>query len=176
MLYSESKQYLVDKLKAAGIKTNIYTTQKSFDKSQESHIGAVLFDREAYVRNGSKKRFRDEKGAKHKRRKVFDRALTYAVTIGDYTDDGVEAILERFIASLDRGIMVDGSFVPIEVEGAVWFDTEDRLLKAQVAVQVNVTFNGGIYKDTNFGPLTHVEVAEIERINGKENTDGKQAN
>ena len=57
MLYTDSKRYLVAKLKAAGVKTNIYTTQKSFDKSQESHIGAVLFDREAYTRNGSKKYF-----------------------------------------------------------------------------------------------------------------------
>ncbi len=54
-----------------------------------------------------------------------------------------------------------------------WVDTEDALLKAQVAVRVTVTFNGGVYKDTDFGPLTHVEVVEIEKINGKENTDGE---
>lgn len=173
MLYTDSKRYLVAKLKAAGVKTNIYTTQKSFDKSQESHIGAVLFDREAYARNGSKKRFRDEEGAKHKRRKVFDRAVTFVVLIGDYTDDTVEAMLEKFVSLLDRGITVDGNFVPLEIEGVEWVDTEDALLKAQVAVRVTVTFNGGVYKDTDFGPLTHVEVVEIEKINGKENTDGE---
>lgn len=173
MLYTDSKKYLVAKLKAAGIKTNIYTTQKSFDKSQESHLGAVLFDREAYARNGSKKRFRDEEGAKHKRHKVFDRDLTYAVTIGGYTDEEVEGILEEFLSSLDGGIYVDGNFVPIEPEGAVWFDTEDRLLKAQVAVQATITFRGGVYKDTDFGPLRHVDVVEIEKKNGKETKDGE---
>ena len=46
MLYTESKQYLVDKLKAAGIKSKPFTTEKALEKSQESHIGAVLFERE----------------------------------------------------------------------------------------------------------------------------------
>lgn len=176
MLYGQSKQYLLGKLVEAGLKSKPYTALKTLQKSQESHVGAVLFEREAYARNDSKKRFRDEKGAKHKRRKVFDRAVTFVVLIGDYTDDAVETMLEKFVALLDRGIMVEGNFVPIEVEGAEWVDTEDALLKAHVAVRVTVTFNGGIYKDTDFGPLTRVEVAEIERINGKENTDGKQAN
>ena len=171
MLYTDSKRYLVAKLKAAGVKTNIYTTQKSFDKSQESHIGAVLFDREAYTRNGSKKYFRCEEGAKYKRRRVFDRDLGYAVTIGGYTDEEVEGILEAFLSSLDDGIYVDGSFVPIEPEGAVWFDTEDRLLKAQVAVQLTVVFHGGVYSDTGFGRLRRVEVAGIEKKEGE--TDGK---
>ena len=153
MLYGQSKQYLLEKLVAAGLKSRPYTALKALQKSQESHIGAVLFEREAYARNGSKKRFRDEEGAKHKRRKVFDRAVTFVVLIGDYTDDTVEAMLE--------------------IEGVEWVDTEDALLKAQVAVRVTVTFNGGVYKDTDFGPLTHVEVVEIEKINGKENTDGE---
>ena len=83
-------------------------------------------------------------------------------------------MLEKFVSLLDRGIMVDGNFVPLEIEGVEWVDTEDALLKAQVAVRVTVTFNGGVYKDTDFGPLTHVKVVEIEKINGKENTDGNQ--
>ena len=138
-----------------------------------SHIGAVLFDREAYARNGSKKQFKDETGAKHKRRRVFDRDLTYAVTIGGYTDEEVEGILEEFLSGLDDGIYVDGNFVPIEPEGAVWFDTEDRLTKARVAVQATITFHGGIYRDTDFGPLRRVEVVEIEQKNRKETRDGE---
>lgn len=62
MLYTESKQYLIDKLKAAGIKSKPFTTEKALEKSQESHIGAVLFERETFTRNGSKKRYRDEEG------------------------------------------------------------------------------------------------------------------
>lgn len=172
MLYGQSKQYLQEKLTEAGLKSRPYTALKALQKSQESHVGAVLFEREAYARNGSKKRFRDEEGAKHKRRKVFDRAVTFVVLIGDYTDDAVETMLEKFVALLDRGIMVDGNFVPIEVEGVEWIDTEDALLRAQVAVRVTVTFNGGVYKDTNFGLLTHVEIEAIEEVNGKEPTHG----
>ena len=56
MLYTESKQYLVDKLKAAGIKSKPFTTEKALEKSQESHIGAVLFERETF----NPKRFQKE--------------------------------------------------------------------------------------------------------------------
>ena len=86
MLYEQSKKYLLEKLKAAGLKSKPYTTQKGLEKSQESHIGAVLFESEALLRNGSKTRYRDQEGAQKKRRKVFDRALTFTVIIGDYTD------------------------------------------------------------------------------------------
>ena len=86
MLYTESKQYLIDKLKAAGIKSKPFTTEKALEKSQESHIGAVLFERETFTRNGSKKRYRDEEGTLHKRRKIMERATTFDVIIGGYTD------------------------------------------------------------------------------------------
>jgi hypothetical protein len=173
LLYTEAKQYLLDRLKAAGLRSNPYTTRKSLEKSQESHIGAVLFEREVCARNGSKKRFRDEEGAKHKRRRVFDRDLTFTVIIGDYSDDSAEAIFERFISSLDPGIYVGGNFVSIDVDGADWVDRDDSILKAQVAVQVSVTFHGGVYRDTDFGPLTRIELVEVERKNGKETANGQ---
>lgn len=55
MLYALCKQYLIDKLKEAGIKTRPYTTRKALEKCMESHVGAVIFERETNVRNGSKK-------------------------------------------------------------------------------------------------------------------------
>ena len=159
MLYGQSKQYLLDKLVAAGLKSKPYTTQKSLEKSQESHIGAVLFESEALSRNGSKTYYIDQEGAQKKRRKVFERKLTFTVVIGDYTDDAVETIFEKFLASLDRGI---------EVEGADWVDKDDSILKAQVAVQATISFDGGLYRDTGFAPLTGVEVVSVEKNNGKE--------
>ena len=102
MLYEQSKKYLLEKLKAAGLKSKPYTTQKGLEKSQESHIGAVLFESEALLRNGSKTRYRDQEGAQKKRRKVFDRALTFTVIIGDYTDEAVESMFGAFLSSLDR--------------------------------------------------------------------------
>lgn len=172
MLYQESKAYLLAKLKEAGLKSKPYTTMKGLEKSQESHIGAVIFDQEAITRNGSKTLYKDQEGARHKRRKVFNRAITFTVTIGDYTDDAVETMFEQFLASLDRGIYVNGDFVPIEVDGADWVNKDDSILKAQVAVQVAVTFNGGLYRDTDFAPLTKVEITGIEKKHGKEPTNG----
>lgn len=46
----------------------------------------------------------------------MERATTFGVIIGGYTDDEVEEIFDRFVASLDRGIYIDGNFVPIEIE------------------------------------------------------------
>ena len=146
MLYKQSKEYLLEKLKAAGLKSKPYTTQKGLEKSQESHIGAVLFESETLLRNGSKTRYRDQEGAQKKRRKVFDRALTFTVIIGDYTDEAVESMFGAFLSSLDRSIYVNGDYVPIEVEGADWVDKDDSILKAQVAVQIRIRFDGGLYR------------------------------
>lgn len=174
MLYQESKQYLLGKLRDAGLKSKPYTTLKALEKSQESHIGAVLFDSEAVRRNGSKTFYKDQKGAQTKRRKVFDRDLAFTVVIGDYTDDAVEGLYKAFMELLDRGIYVDGNFVPIEVEGADWVDKDDSILKAQVSVQVKITFHGGFYRDTGFAPINKVEVEAVTKFSGKEPADGEQ--
>ena len=171
MLYKESKEYLLDKLKAAGLKSKPYTTQKALEKSQESHIGAVLFESETLLRNGSKTRYRDQEGAQ--RRKVFDRALAFTVIIGDYTDEAVESMFGAFLSSLDRGIYVNGDFVPIEVEGADWVDKDDSILKAQVAVQIKIRFDGGVYRVTDFAKVSDVAVESITKNEGKEFIDGE---
>lgn len=170
MLYGESKQYLLDKLVGAGLKSKPYTTLKALEKSQESHVGAVLFDSETILRNGSKTHYKDKEGAQKKRRKVFDRALAFTVTIGGYTDDEVEGMFERFLNGLDKGIYVNGDFVPLEVEGADWVDKDDSILKAQVAVQIRIRFDGGVYRDTDFAKVSELAVESITK--GKEPTDG----
>ena len=103
MLYKQSKEYLLEKLKEAGLKSKPYTTQKGLEKSQESHIGAVLFESETLLRNGSKTRYRDQEGAQKKRRKVFDRALTFTVIIGDYTDEPQSGHIRQRRLCSDRG-------------------------------------------------------------------------
>ena len=92
MLYTQAKAYLVGKLKEAGLKTKPYTTMKSLSRSLESHVGAVLPGTEMIARNGSKTIYQDQEGAQHKRRKLFDRNVTFQVVLGDYTDDKVEAM------------------------------------------------------------------------------------
>lgn len=172
MLYTESRQYLLQKLKEAGLKSNPYTTVKALKKSMESHVGAVLFEQEVYTRNGSKRQFRDQEGARHKRRKILDRDVTFEVILGDYTDEAVESMLEAFLRSLDDGIYVDGNYVPIVVDEAQWKDEDDTVLRAKVAVNVSITFQGGVYRDTDFAPVTAVEVVSVEKDNGKEPVNG----
>ena len=154
------------------MKSKPYTTEKALEKSQESHVGAVLFEAETVLRNASKTIYTDKEGARTKRRKVFDRKLTFQVVIGDYTDDAVETMFEAFLNNLDRGIYVDGNFVPIEVEGADWVNKDDSILKAQVAVQIRIRFDGGLYRDTNFAKVTDIEVESIAKNDGKEIADG----
>lgn len=169
-MYAQCKQYLLTKLKDAGLRSTPYTSMKALEKSQESHLGAVLFENEAYLRNGSKTRYSDQTGATVKRRKVFDRNLTFTVTIGEYTDDKAEEILSQFLAVIDKGLYIDGNFTPIEIDGTDWVDKDDSILKSKVAVQVKITFYGGVYKETHFAKLKELEIESVD--NKKEQDDG----
>lgn len=129
---------------------------------------AVLFDAENYNRSGSKKRFRDQTGAAALRRKIFDRTMNFNVIIGDYTDEGVEKILSGFLERLDEGIYIDGNYTPIEITGADWISKDDSILKSKLAVQIIVSFHGGVYRDAALSPIQSIEI-DIER---EENLDG----
>ena len=77
-------------------------------------------------------------------------------------------MLDSFLASLDRGLEVDGNFVPLVVDGVEWDTEEDHPLKAEVAVRVSITFQGGVYRDTDFHRVKGFVVEDVQRINGKE--------
>lgn len=176
MLYTEAKAYLIQKLKDAGLNTKPHTTMKSLSRTMESHVGAVLPGTETLTRNGSKTIYRDQEGAQHKRRKIFDRDVTIQVILGDYNDGKVEEMLDRFLASLDRGIEVGGNFVPLEVSGVEWDTEADHPLKAEVAVRVSITFQGGVYKDTDFRRVKDYVLEDVQKMNGKEPGDGNERN
>ncbi|MFR9191241.1 MAG: hypothetical protein ACLVL7_14270 [Anaerotruncus massiliensis (ex Togo et al. 2019)] len=53
-MYAQSKEYLLEKIRACGLKSNPYTTEKALEKSQESHIGAVLFESETLAETAPK--------------------------------------------------------------------------------------------------------------------------
>lgn len=166
-MFSTCRAYLIDRLKTAGIKTQPFTAMKQLKTSSEKHLGAVLTDGETFSRSGSKTIYRDIAGDKHKRRKVFDRKLTFSVIIGEYDQDKCEEIFVTFLASLDTGIYVDGNYVSIEVEDADWVEEEDSILKAKVAVQMKVHFSGGIYRDTDSAKVKQTEITL-----GKESGNG----
>lgn len=153
----ECKEYLILKLKEAGIKSQVYTSMKKLEKSNESHIGAVLFEGDSFARSGSKTIYVDQGGVKQKRVKIFDRQISFVVVIGEYEESKCEVIFEKFITLLDRGIVIDGNFTPIEVEDADWVDENDSILKAKIAVQVKITFKGGLYKDSALGSIKEIE-------------------
>ena len=147
MLYNACKSYLMQKLQEAGIKTNIYTSEKALERCQESHMGAVLFESERAVRNAAKKFYGDKEGERTVRKKLYDRSLTFHAIIGEYTDEAAEKIYEELIRKLGKGFYDDGNWVGIEIQGADWVDRDDSILKAKIAVQVAVVFTGGLYED-----------------------------
>lgn len=159
-MYNQCKDYLKEKLRAAGVKTTIITSVKKLSSTSESHIGAVLFGDEVLTRNGSKRIWMDGSNRK-KCRKIFDRNLTFSIYIGDHNFEAVESTYENFLELLDQGIMVDNNYIPIEPEAAEWIDEDDNILKAKVAVQLKVTFLGGVYKNTDFAPINEVNINDV---------------
>ena len=98
--------------------------------------------------------------------------MTFQVVLGDYTDDKAEAMLEKFLAALDQGIEVDGNFVPLAAESVEWSTEEDHPLKAEVAVTVNITFRGGVYRDIDLHRARDYRLEDIGKNNGKEPANG----
>lgn len=141
------KKYLIEKLTAAGIKTNIHTSEKTLRTTKESHLGAVIVNGDAFVRSGSKKKYTNIAGDKQRRLKTHERTTTFRVVIGEYEDEKCEQIFEKFIESLETGIMINGNYTSIEIEDADWVDKEDSILSSKLAVQINIKFKGGIYVD-----------------------------
>lgn len=164
------KEYLIQKLKDAGIKSKIHTSMKTLTRSNESHVGAVIFEEDKLVRSGSKTIYKDERGDKRKRTKIFDRDLSFGVVIGEYDDSKCEGIFEKFIALLEQGILIDGNYTGIEFDEAQWIDENDDILKAKVAVRVLVTFKGGLYKDTSYALMSDLE----QTIEKKEDAYGDE--
>lgn len=157
-MYNECRNYLITKLKSAGIHSEPFTSMKRLKNTQEAHVGAVIFSKETFSRNGAKALYSDQTGARHKRRKKLDRETTFSVIIGDPQPNRTEEIFEAFLAALDDGIDIDGNYTSIEVSDAEWVENEDSILKSKVAVNVTITFGGGVYKDTNFAKLAEIEI------------------
>ena len=141
------KNYLMGKLTAAGIKTKIHTSEKTLKATKECHLGAVMVTGDSFVRSGSKKKYTDIAGDKHRRLKTHERTVTFTVVIGEYVDERCEEIFENFITSIGTGIIIDGNYTSIEIEDADWIEKDDSILSSKLAVQFIVKFKGGIYID-----------------------------
>ena len=142
-----ARNYLVSLLKDAGIKSQVYGSLKKLKLSNESHVGAVLRNGETFERSGSKKTFVDQEGRRNRREKLWTRTASYNVVIGDTDEEKVDAILTEFFRRLKKGIPDNGNWVDIEPGEVEWVEKNDSILKANVAVQFEVTCRGGIYED-----------------------------
>lgn len=161
MFFIECRDYLVNKLTESGIKTQPFITKKKLLASYEAHAGAVLFTKETFDRISAKKNYTDQSGDRKQRLKVFSREVTFNVIIGDASAAVVETIFEAFMANLDRGFMLDGNYVYIEPGDAEWADDDDSILKSKMAVNVEIKFSGGIYKDKALGKIPGFSIAEL---------------
>lgn len=156
-MVKECKEYLINKLKESGIKNKPFTTMKELKQFQDSHVGAVLFEKDEFEKEMRKAIFTDENGIKHKKRKTLKRTTLFSVIIGEYTQDKCEEIFDNFMKSLDQGINIDNAYVEINPQKADWVDEKDSVLKAKVAVQVVIEFEGGIYKDSGYKRINNID-------------------
>lgn len=142
------RQFLIDNLKKAGIKFQVYTSMKKLKAANEPHLGAVLQSGEKFTRSGSKKNFVDQEGHRKRRTKLWSRDTKLHVIIADSSEDKVEEILNKFLTNIGKGLAVDQNWVNIVIGEADWVEEGDSILKAKVAVQFDVTLEGGIYRDS----------------------------
>ena len=142
------RDFLVQKLKNAGIHGTIHGSMKSLKNCNEVHVGAVLRTGEGFKRSGSKKRYTDQQGQRKQRNKLFERTTKLHVIIGDADEAKVEEMLTEFLKDISKGLEVDGNWVDIEIGEADWVEKDDSILKSKIAVEFDVTLRGGIYIDT----------------------------
>lgn len=143
----KEKQYLIDTLKKAGIKSHIYTSMKKLAMAGELQTGGVLKVREELTRSGSKKNYTDEEGRRKRRYKLWQRESILRVIIADSDEDRVEQVFTQFLKIVDKGVEEERNWEGIEINSVDWVEKEDNILKAKVAVQFDVTFTGGVYVD-----------------------------
>lgn len=149
----KERNYIVETLKSSGIKSQVYTNMKKLKQGNEVHVGAVLRNGETFTRSGSKRKFVDQEGRQKRRVKLWERNTSLHVVIADTSEEKVEEILEAFLRNLKKGMDVDGNWVNIVVGEADWVEEGDSILKAKVAVQFDITFEGGIYEDRDIKPM-----------------------
>lgn len=157
-MYVACQTELIRTLKAAGCEKKTFTSKKMLLASSESRLSAVLSEEEAIERYKGKKFYTDSEGKSRKRKKLYNRDITYMVVIGDYTYEKLEETYEKFLQELQEGIDVDGNYVSIEPVDAQWMGEKDHILYAKVAVEMKIVCRGGLYKDTEMLQLQDIDV------------------
>ncbi len=147
------KEFLIRLLKEAGVKSAVYTSMKKLKAANEMHLGAVLVSGESFIRSRHRKAYTDHEGKRKNRHRIWERVTEMKVVIADADEEHCEDILGQFLTMVPKGINVDGNWVSIEVGKADWVEEGDSILRAKIAVEVAVTFGGGLYKDEDMGQM-----------------------
>lgn len=133
---------------------------KMLKQGNEPHVGAVLVSSDTFSHSGSKKIYTDQEGQQKRRVKLWNRTTVCRVIIADTSENKVEAILETFLKKLKKGVPVDGNWVNIVIGDVDWVEEGDSILKARVAVQFDITFEGGIYEDKE---MKEMEIGSVRK-------------
>lgn len=162
------KEYLTNALKNGGINGRIYESLKELKMSHGNRYGGILRVSDKPTRSAHKKKFKDQSGVAKLRRCLYGCITTYNVIIAESTEEEAEKILYGFLSNLDRGYYDDdGNWVKVTPVATDWVDEDDSVMKAKVAIQVEVIFEYGIYRDEETGKMPEIEIPV-----GEEDIDG----
>lgn len=93
---------------------------------------------------------------------LYDRVLTVDVIIGEEDKAKLDSIFSAFVAALGRGFTDEGHYIAIEIGEAEWVDKKDSILNANIAVELQVKFRGGIYKAITYKQLDDIQIGKDE--------------
>lgn len=142
--------YIAELLKRAGIKTKICVEMRELQSFANPHVGAAIVDKDTVEKVRQKKVYTDEEKMK-KRVKRFNRETIINVVIGENNSEMCDKIFAEFLSIIDDGLYDNaGNYIPIEVGEAEWVTDKDSILKSKIAVEIPVTFYGGVYREYDF--------------------------
>lgn len=93
---------------------------------------------------------------------LYDRALTVDVVIGEEDKSKLDSIFETFLSTLGRGFHHNGHYISISLGEAEWVDKKDSILNANIAVELQIKFTGGIYRASNYKQLSDIQIGKDE--------------
>ena len=147
------QDYIEKKLKEAGIKTKVCKSMKELKGFSGTHVGAAIVDKETFEREKKNKVYQSNDNTV-KRIMKLRRITIVNVIIGEFETSKCDEIFATFLSVMDKGIHdTEGNYIAIEIGEADWVDREDSILQSKIAVQLPITFYGGIYQDVTYRPF-----------------------
>lgn len=141
----------------------VFWAQKDLKMCVSSLVGAAMLQNDTLTISGRKIQ-NLETGLDDT--KIWQRDVEFLVELGDDDMSKLNAAFETFLASLDHGFTHAGHYIGIELkEPAEWIDKKDSIINAELAVELPITFSGGIYKPVRYAKIKDFTL-ETEDSNG----------